>query len=104
VIFVDSNVAMYLIGELHPHKLDAQLALERIVGDGERMVTDVEVFQEILRRYRAVDRQDAIQPAFDVLTATVDDGSRSTWTTSTARAPSSSVGGSSRLVTHFTSR
>ena len=64
---------MYLIGAAHPHKLEAQLALERIVVDGERMVTDVEVFQEILHRYRAIDRRDAIQPAFDVLIANVDD-------------------------------
>ena len=73
MIFVDSNVPMYLIGDAHPNKLEAQLALERIVGEGERMVTDVEVFQEILHRYRAIDRRDAIQPAFDVLIATVDD-------------------------------
>ena len=73
MIFIDSNVPMYLIGAAHPHKLEAQLALERIVVDGERMVTDVEVFQEILHRYRAIDRRDAIQPAFDVLIANVDD-------------------------------
>jgi uncharacterized protein len=47
--------------------------LERCVGDGERLITDAEVFQEILRRYRAIDRAAAIQPAFDALTAVVDE-------------------------------
>jgi predicted nucleic acid-binding protein len=73
VILVDSNVPMYLIGARHPHKADAQLALERLAVSGERMVTDAEVFQEILHRYRAIGRADAIQPAFDALSAVVDD-------------------------------
>jgi uncharacterized protein len=73
VILIDSNVPMYLIGAAHPHKADAQLALEQLAVSGERMVTDAEVFQEILHRYRAIDRADAIQPAFDALSAIVDD-------------------------------
>ncbi|MBI3927805.1 MAG: type II toxin-antitoxin system VapC family toxin, partial [Armatimonadetes bacterium] len=36
---------------------------------GERLVTDVEVFQEILHRYSSIQRRDAIQPAFDALAA-----------------------------------
>jgi predicted nucleic acid-binding protein len=73
VILIDSNVPMYLIGAPHPHKADAQLALEQLALRGERMVTNAEVFQEILHRYRAIDRSDAIQPAFDALSAIVDD-------------------------------
>jgi predicted nucleic acid-binding protein len=67
VILVDSNVPMYLIGASHPHKADAQRLLERLNGARERLVTDAEVMQEILHRYVAIDRRDAIQPAFDVL-------------------------------------
>jgi predicted nucleic acid-binding protein len=37
------------------------------------LVTSVDVLQEILHRYRAIDRADAIQPAFDVLLAVVDE-------------------------------
>ena len=37
------------------------------------MVTDAEVLQEILHRYVAVNRRDAIQPAFDALLAIVDE-------------------------------
>lgn len=73
MILVDSNIPMYLVGAAHPHKVDAQRALERLVADDERLVTDVEVLQEILHRYRAIDRADAIQPAFDALLGVVDD-------------------------------
>ncbi len=38
-----------------------------------RLVTDAEVLQEILHRYHAVQRYDAIQPALDVLLAVVDE-------------------------------
>jgi predicted nucleic acid-binding protein len=73
VILVDSNVPMYLIGAAHPHKVDAQRLLERLVSDRERLVTDAEVLQEILHRYVAIDRRDAIQPAYDLLLALVDE-------------------------------
>ncbi len=64
---------MYLVGASHPHKADAQRLLEKLTANRERLVTDVEVLQEILHRYVAIDRRDAIQPAFDALLATVDD-------------------------------
>ncbi|RPI62631.1 MAG: PIN domain-containing protein [Lysobacterales bacterium] len=73
MILVDSNVPMYLIGAAHPHKVDAQRLLERLVSDRERLVTDAEVLQEILHRYVAIDRRDAIQPAYDLLLAVVDE-------------------------------
>lgn len=64
---MDSNVPMYLVGASHPHKLDAQGLLERAASAGERLVTDAEVLQEICHRYVAIDRREAIQPAFDAL-------------------------------------
>jgi predicted nucleic acid-binding protein len=69
---VDSNIPMYLIGAPHPHKADAQRSLEKLVSDRQRLVTDAEVLQEILHRYVAIDRRDAIQPAFDALLGIVD--------------------------------
>lgn len=72
-MLIDSNVPMYLIGADHPHKSDAQRALERLVSARERLVTDVEVLQEILHRYVAIDRRAAIQPAFDALLGVVDE-------------------------------
>jgi len=73
MILVDSNVPMYLVGAPHPHKIDAQRALERCVTERVRLVTDAEVLQEILHRYVAINRRDAIQPAFDAILGIVDD-------------------------------
>lgn len=64
---------MYLIGSPHPHKTDAQRLLERLIASRESLVTDAEVLQEILHRYVAIDRRDAIQPAFDALLGVVDE-------------------------------
>lgn len=73
MIFIDSNVPMYLVGADHPHKVDAQRLLERSIAERQRLVTDAEVMQEILHRYVAIDRRDAIQPALDVLLGVVDE-------------------------------
>ncbi|MFZ3214352.1 MAG: type II toxin-antitoxin system VapC family toxin [Terriglobales bacterium] len=73
MILVDSNIPTYLIGAPHPHKSDAQRLLERLVSERRRLVTDAEVLQEILHRYVAIDRRDAIQPAFDALLGVVDE-------------------------------
>lgn len=64
---------MYLVGAAHPHKVDAQRRLERAIADGERLVTDAEVLQEILHRYVAIGRRDAIQPALEALLGVVDE-------------------------------
>ncbi len=73
MIFIDSNVPMYLVGAPHPHKTDAQLLLERLAAAGERLVTDAEVLQEILHRYAAIGRREAIEPAFGVLLGAADE-------------------------------
>lgn len=64
---------MYLVGTDHPHKVDARRLLERGVAENRRLVTDAEVFQEILHRFVAINRRDAIQPCFGVLREIVDD-------------------------------
>jgi len=73
LIFVDSNIPMYLVGAPHPYKTDAERLLERCTVDRERLVTDAEVFQEILHRFVAIRRQTAIQAAFDALIAIADE-------------------------------
>ncbi len=73
MIFIDSNVPMYLIGAAHPLKDTARRLLELAVTRGDRLVTDAEVLQEILHRYHAIRRTDAIQPAFDALLGVVDE-------------------------------
>jgi len=64
---------MYLIGPDHPHKFDAQRALERLAGERRRLVTSSEVFQEIMHRYVSSDRRDMIEPAFASLREIVDE-------------------------------
>jgi predicted nucleic acid-binding protein len=73
VILVDSNIPMYLVGAPHPHKADAQRLVEGLIASRERLVTDAEVLQEILHRYVAIDRRDAIQPALDAILGVVDE-------------------------------
>lgn len=72
MVFIDSNIPMYLVGAAHPHKIDAQHKLEELIVQAERLVTDAEVFQEILHRFAAINRMDAIQPAFNALLGVVD--------------------------------
>ena len=72
MIFIDSNVPMYLIGASHPNKARAVELVNGLVRGGERLVTDVEVYQEILHRYTAIRRIDAIDAAFRSLDAIAD--------------------------------
>jgi uncharacterized protein len=72
VILIDSNVPMYLVGAPHPNKVEALRILEKAIMDRQRLLTDAEVFQEILHRYVSINRREAIQPAFDTLLALVD--------------------------------
>jgi predicted nucleic acid-binding protein len=73
VIFLDSNIPMYLIGAAHSKKAESQILLERTIAAGERLVTDAEVLQEILHRYTAIDRRDAIAPALRLTLDIVDE-------------------------------
>lgn len=73
MILIDSNIPMYLVGTPHPHKLDAQRLLETALSAGERLMTDVEVLQEICHRYASIARRDMVQPAFDTVLGVVDE-------------------------------
>ena len=64
---------MYLVGAPHPHKAEAQILLESLTAAGERLVTDVEVLQEILHRYAAIDKREAIGPALQLMLDITDE-------------------------------
>ncbi len=72
-VFVDSNIPMYLVGAEHSNKERSRNALERLIADGERLATDAEVMQEILHRYAAIGRREAIGPALEALLGVVDE-------------------------------
>ncbi len=73
MIFVDANVPMYIVGADHPHKIDAQQVIGRLVREQRRLVTSSEVFQEILYRFIVTDRRDKIELAFETLRGLVED-------------------------------
>ena len=73
MVFIDSNVPMYLVGAAHPNKVDAQRRLEALVTQRVRLVTDAEVMTEILHRYTGLERRGGIQPALDALLGIVDE-------------------------------
>jgi len=64
---------MYLVGAKHPNKTATMSLLASAVRKQQRLVTDAEVFQEILHRYTATHRFDAIEPAFNALRGLVDE-------------------------------
>jgi predicted nucleic acid-binding protein len=66
LIFVDSNIPMYLVGAPHPHKADSKLLLERLIADGQRLVTG-------RRSIAALDTREAIEPALETILDIVDD-------------------------------
>lgn len=63
---------MYLVGDPHVHKSDAQRLVEKFISERQSLVTDAEVLQEILHRFGAIQRRDANQPAFNALLGVVD--------------------------------
>jgi predicted nucleic acid-binding protein len=71
MIFVDSNIPMYLTGNDDHLKMQAQRTLERLAGEHRPLVTSSEVLQELLHRYVSSGRRDAIEPVFDTLRAIV---------------------------------
>src|SRR5437660_10025811 len=64
---------MYLVGAPHTNKANAESLLEKLAIERQRLVTDAEVLQEILHRYSAINRRDAIQPAFDAILGVADE-------------------------------
>jgi len=64
---------MYLVGAAHPHKAEARVILERLITEGQRLVTDAEVLQEILHRYTAIQKREALGPALQAILDIVDE-------------------------------
>jgi len=56
LIFLDANVPMYAAGRVHPLKQPCIEVLTLVATYPAAFVTDAEVFQEILHRYRAIGR------------------------------------------------
>jgi len=71
VIYVDSNVPMYLVGAQHPNKQRVIELVPQLLSARERLVTSAETFQEILHRYTAIADREHLAAAYEALEAMV---------------------------------
>ena len=56
MILVDANIIMYAAGAEHPYKASSVAFLENVAKGKVEATIDAEVLQEILHRYRALNR------------------------------------------------
>jgi hypothetical protein len=66
MVFVDSNVPMYVAGRDHPLREPARRFLERARSGEVEICTSTEVLQEILYRYAALRRRDLAAAVYDL--------------------------------------
>ena len=66
MIFVDSNIPMYVAGREHPHRASSQRFLEMARAGDVEICTSTEVLQEILYRYSALKRLDLAGGVYDL--------------------------------------
>jgi uncharacterized protein len=69
VILVDTNVLMYAAGAPHPNKERSVDFLQRVANGETEAVINAEVLQEILHRYRALNRWEDGARLFDMTRA-----------------------------------
>lgn len=55
-MLIDANIIMYAAGAEHPYKRPSTRLLERVALGELEAAIDVEILQEILHRYRAINR------------------------------------------------
>ena len=63
---------MYMAGGPHPNRGRVDALLDQLRAGGEELVTDAEVYQEILHRYTSKRRPDLLDAAFRDLDSIVD--------------------------------
>ena len=66
MVFVDSNVPMYVAGREHALRDPARRFLERARAGEVEICTSTEVLQEILYRYAALGRRDLAGDVYDL--------------------------------------
>lgn len=81
VLFLDANVLMYAAGKDHPYREPCREVLRRIETEDLLVVTNVEVLQELLHRYRSLGQPDLATTIYEatkdlceeILSVTEDD-------------------------------
>jgi uncharacterized protein len=66
MIFIDSNIPMYVAGREHPNREPARRFLERVRNREVDACTSTEVLQEILHRYVALERPDLAREVYEL--------------------------------------
>ena len=66
MVFVDSNLPMYVAGRDHPHRDPARRFFQRARSGELDICTSTEVLQEILYRYAALRRLDLASSVYDL--------------------------------------
>ena len=70
-MFVDSNIPMYVAGRPHPFKTPCTEFMRAVARRTIDAVSDIEVLQEILRRYLAIKQPNVGFAVFETVVATV---------------------------------
>ena len=71
MVFVDSNIPMYVAGAEHPNRAPATRFLESAGGSGLDLCTSTEVLQEVLYRYTVLGRADLADRVYDLFVALI---------------------------------
>jgi predicted nucleic acid-binding protein len=66
MVFIDSNVPMYVAGRDHPSREPARRFLERVQAGEVEACTSTEVLQEILYRYSGLGRLDLARQVYEL--------------------------------------
>lgn len=66
MVFIDSNIPMYVAGKDHPNRVPARAFLERVRSGEVEACTSTEVLQEILYRYAGLGRLDLAEQVYDL--------------------------------------
>ncbi len=71
MIYVDSNVPMYLVGADHRNKRRVIQLVPRLLTAREPLITSAEAFQEIVHRYLAIRDRMHLNAAYEALESLV---------------------------------
>ena len=71
MIYVDSNVPMYLVGAEHPHKQRIVALVPQLLSARDQLVTSAETFQELLHHYRGLGDYEHLIASYEALEAMI---------------------------------
>lgn len=66
MILIDANIFMYAAGSEHPHKEPSRQYLEQVALGKIEAALDAEILQEILHRYRSIQRWEEGRRVYDL--------------------------------------